>query len=382
MAVTRARSLSSLRPTTSAEPIIFDHLFEPYVLGDLELPNRLVMAPLTRMRADADGVMGPLNAEYYAQRASAGLIIAEGTFPHSSGKSYPGQPGIETAEQIAGWRLVTDAVHGAGGRIFLQLMHGGRIGHERITPGGGRPVAPSAVRPQGEARIDGEKVPFDEPRALEPGEIPAVQEQFAQGAQNALEAGFDGVELHSANGYLLHEFLSDVTNLRSDEYGGAIENRCRFVVETARLVAERIGAERVGIRLSPDQNVNDISETESQALYPHLLGELNAFGLGYLHMMETPPDSGWSSVEIARKSWNGTLIANSNFQVDWPLELADETIAEGRADLICYGRRFISNPDLVERIRSGAPIAEADFRTFYGGGSEGYTDYPSLGSAS
>ena len=351
------------------------------MLGGLELPNRLVMAPLTRMRADADGVMGPLNAEYYEQRATAGLIIAEGTFPDSSGKSYPGQPGIETAEQIAGWRLVTDAVHGAGGRIFLQLMHGGRIGHERITPGGGQPVAPSALRPQGEARIAGEKIPYDDPRALEPDEIPAIQEQFAQGAQNALDAGFDGVELHSANGYLLHQFLSDVTNLRSDQYGGAIENRCRFVVETAQLVAERIGTERVGIRLSPDQNVNDISESESQALYPHLLGELNAFGLGYLHMMETPPDSGWSSLEIARKSWNGTLIANSNFQVDWPLELAEETIAEGRADLLCYGRRFISNPDLVERIRSGAPIAEADFRTFYGGGSEGYTDYPSLGSA-
>lgn len=379
--MTGARSLSSLRPTTSAEPTIFDDLFEPYVLGDLELPNRLVMAPLTRMRADADGVMGPLNAAYYAQRASAGLIIAEGTFPHSAGKSYPGQPGIETAEQIAGWRLVTDAVHAAGGRIFLQLMHGGRIGHERITPGGGRPVAPSAVKPEGEARIAGEKIAFDEPRALELGEIPAVQEQFAQGAINALEAGFDGIELHGANGYLLHEFLSDVTNLRTDQYGGGVENRCRFVVETAQLVAERIGAERVGIRLSPDQNVNDISETEAQSLYPRLLGELGAVGLGYLHMMETPPDAGWSSVAMARDSWNGTLIVNSNFQVDWPLELGEEIIAEGRADLICYGRRFISNPDLVERIRSGAAIAEADFRTFYGGGSEGYTDYPSLGSA-
>ena len=368
--------------TTSAELIIFDHLFEHYVLGDLELPNRLVMAPLTRMRADADGVMGELNAEYYAQRATAGLIIAEGAFPHSSGKSYPGQPGIETDAQIDGWRLVTDAVHGAGGRIFLQLMHGGRIGHERITPGGGRPVAPSAVKPQGEARIAGEKVPFDEPRAIELGEIVDVQEHFAQGAQNALDAGFDGVELHGANGYLLHEFLSDVTNLRSDEYGGDAPSRCRFVVETAQLVAERIGAARVGIRLSPEQNVNDISETEAQALYPHLLGELSTVGLGYLHVMETPPDAGWSSIAMARENWNGTLIANSNFQVDWPLEQADELIAEGGADLLCYGRRFISNPDLVARIRAGAPIAEADFRTFYGGGAEGYTDYPPLGDES
>lgn len=369
------------RKPHQADQIIFDQLFQPYPLGELELPNRLVMAPLTRMRADADGVMGEMNAEYYAQRASAGLIIAEGSFPHSSGKSYDGQPGIETAEQIAGWRLVTDAVHRAGGRIFLQLMHGGRIGHERITPGGGRPLAPSAVRPQGEARIAGEKIPYDEPRALEPDEIAAAQEQFAQGAQNAIEAGFDGVELHSANGYLLHQFLSDVTNLRSDEYGGDGANRCRFVVETAQLVAERIGPERVGIRLSPDQNVNDISQGDAEALYPLLLSELNALGLGYLHMMETPPGAGWSSVGVAREAWNGTLIVNSNFQVDWPFELAEETIAEGRADLICYGRRFISNPDLVERIRSDAPIAEADFRTFYGGGAEGYTDYPALSEA-
>jgi N-ethylmaleimide reductase len=209
-----------------------------------------------------------------------------------------------------------------------------------------------------------------------------VQEQFAQGAQNALEAGFDGVELHSANGYLLHEFLSAVTNLRADEYGGDTTNRCRFVVETAQLVAERVGAERVGIRLSPDQSVNDISENDAQALYPQLLGELDTLGLGYLHMMETPPDAGWSSVAVAREGWNGTLIVNSNFQVDWPLELANEIIAEGRADLVCYGRRFISNPDLVERIRGGAPIVEADFRTFYGGGAEGYTDYPPLGNES
>ena len=361
-----------------ADQIIFDQLFQPYPLGELELPNRLVMAPLTRMRADADGVMGELNAKYYAQRATAGLIIAEGSFPHSSGKSYPGQPGIETGAQIAGWRLVTDAVHGAGGRIFLQLMHGGRIGHEQITPGGGRPVAPSALRPQGNARIAGGKIPFDEPRELQSEEIAELHEQFAQGAQNAIEAGFDGVELHGANGYLLHQFLSGVTNLRSDEYGGDAAKRCRFVVDIAQLVAERIGAARVGIRLSPDQNVNDISENDAVILYPQLLGELNKVGLGYLHMMETPPDAGWSSVAIARKAWNGTLLVNSNFEVDWPLELADEIIAEGRADLICYGRRFISNPDLVERIRSGAPIAEADFRTFYGGGAEGYTDYPAL----
>ncbi len=372
---------SQPRKPLRADQIIFDQLFQPYPLGEFELPNRLVMAPLTRMRADADGVMGELNAEYYAQRATAGLIIAEGSFPHSSGKSFPGQPGIETAEQIAGWRLVTDAVHGAGGRIFLQLMHGGRIGHELIAPGGERPVAPSAVRPQGDARIAGEKIPFDEPRALELEEIAELQQQFAQGAQNALEAGFDGVELHGANGYLLHQFLSDVTNLRSDQYGGDAANRCRFVVETAQLVAERIGAERVGIRLSPNQNVNDISENDAQTLYPQLLGELNAVGLCYLHMMETPPDAGWSSVGVAREAWNSTLIVNSNFQVDWPLELADEIVAEGRADLICYGRRFISNPDLVERIRSGEPIVEADFQTFYGGGAEGYTDYPALAEA-
>ena len=372
---------------TSADPTskqvsnaIFEPLFQSYSLGPLELPNRLVMAPLTRMRADANGVMGEINADYYAQRASAGLIIAEGTYPHGSGKSYPGQPGIETAEQVAGWRLVTDAVHNQGGRIFLQLMHGGRIGHERISPDGSRPLAPSALKPEGMARIEGEKVAYDEPRAMTLDQVIDAREQFAVGAENAIEAGFDGVELHSANGYLLHQFLSDKTNLRTDQYGGSAAARCRFVVETAQIVADRIGADRVGIRLSPDQNVNDISDDSARELYPLLLEELDELGLAYLHMMETPPESGWSSTEMSRASWSGTLMVNSNFQVDWPLERASEMISDGRADLICYGRRFISNPDLVARIAAGAELAEADFRTFYGGGVEGYTDYPALAS--
>ena len=289
-----------------------DRLFDQYDLAGLELPNRLVMAPLTRMRASADGVMGEMNADYYAQRASAGLIVAEGAFPHHSGKSYPGQPGLETPAQIDGWRGVTDAVHSAGGRIFVQVMHGGRISHERIIPGGLQPVAPSAVRPEGLARIEGEKLPLPVPRAIGEDEIAEVQEHF------------------------------------------------------------------VGIRISPAQNVNDISETDALATYPLLLAQLAPLGLAYVHVMESPPDTGWSAVDLVREHWDGTLIVNSNFPVDWPPDVAERVIAEDRGDLYCYGRRFISNPDLVERIRTGAPIAEADMRTFYGGGREGYTDYPTL----
>jgi len=364
--------------TDNRKAAMHDKLFEPYDLSGLELPNRLVMAPLTRMRASADGVMGELNSEYYAQRASAGLIVAEGAFPHHSGKSYPGQPGLETPEQIAGWKLVTDAVHAKGGRIFVQVMHGGRISHQRIIPGGLDPVAPSAVQPEGFARISGEKLEMPVPRAIRTDEIAEVQEHYATASANAIEAGFDGIELHSANGYLLHEFLSDVTNLREDAYGGSTENRVRFVAETAKLCADRIGAERVGIRISPGQNVNSISETDQDATYPLLLEQLAEIGIAYVHVLESPPDAGWSAVDLCRPHWPGTLIVNSNFLSDWPPETAAKLIEDGRAELYAYGRRFISNPDLVERIRSGAPIAEADAATFYGGGAEGYTDYPTL----
>jgi len=354
-----------------------DHLLNAAKVGGLELPNRLVMGPLTRMRASADGVIGPLNAEYYAQRASAGLIVSEGVYPHISGKSYPGQPGLETPEQIEGWKLATDAVHGAGGRIFAQVMHGGRISHEMIT-GGLQPVAPSAVQPEGLARVAGEKLPLPVPRAIDTDEIPTVQEHYAKASENAIEAGFDGIELHGANGYLLHEFISDVTNLRTDAYGGSIENRVRFVVETAKLVADRIGPERTAIRISPGQNVNDISEHDEHETYPALLKQLSELGLAYVHVLESPPDTGWSAIDLVRENFEGTLIANSNFLFDWPPEVADQLLADGRADLYCYGRRFISNPDLVERIRIGADLNEADPATFYGGGAEGYTDYPFL----
>lgn len=338
------------------------------------------MGPLTRMRASADGVMGPMNAEYYAQRATAGLIVSEGVFPHISGKSYPGQPGLETPEQIEGWRLVTDAVHSAGGRIFAQVMHGGRISHERIT-GGLQPVAPSAVQPEGLARVAGEKLPLPVPRAIETDEISTVKEYYATASENAIKAGFDGIELHGANGYLLHEFISDVTNLREDSYGGSIENRVRFVAETAKLVADRIGPERTAIRISPGQNVNDISEHDEHETYPALLKQLSEIGLAYVHVLESPPDTGWSAVDLVREHWDGVLIANSNFLVDWPADVADQLLEDKRADLYCYGRRFIANPDLVERIRLGADLNEADPATFYGGGAEGYTDYPFLPSS-
>ena len=359
--------------------LMFDHLLRPNRVGPLELSNSLVMAPLTRMRASVDGVMGELNAEYYAQRATAGLIVAEGTFPHHSGKSYPGQPGLVTPEQIEGWKSVTEAVHAAGGRIFVQLMHGGRIGHPRIIPGGLLPVAPSAVRPEGLARIAGEKLPLPTPRALDTDELPAVQQYFADAASNAIEAGFDGVELHSANGYLLQEFLSDVTNLREDGYGGDAAGRTRFVAETAAAVVQAVGASRVGIRISPGQTVNDISESDAPGTYPVLLDALNRLELAYVHVMESPPGTGWSALELVRAGWRGVLMANSNFLIDWSPEVADRLLVDGKADLYFYGRRFISNPDLVERIRTGAELAEANPKTFYGGGAEGYTDYPPLG---
>jgi 2,4-dienoyl-CoA reductase-like NADH-dependent reductase (Old Yellow Enzyme family) len=355
-----------------------DVFFEPYDLAGLTLDNRIVMAPLTRMRASEQGVLSQMHAEYYAQRATAGLIVAEGTFPHHSGKSYPGQPGLETAEQIAGWRLITDAVHASGGKIFVQVMHGGRISHPKIIPGGLTPVAPSVVQPDLPARIAGETLPIPPPRALELSELAVVQEQFANASANAIEAGFDGIELHSANGYLLHQFLSDVTNLRDDGYGGDAEGRTRFVIETAALCAERIGADRVGIRISPNQMANDISETDSLGTYPVLLKELAKLKLAFVHVLETPPDTGWSAIDLVRVNWPGTLIANSNFLTNWEPDEAAALLEGGRADLYAYGRRFIANPDLVERIRIGAPLNEADPKTFYGGGAEGYTDYPTL----
>jgi N-ethylmaleimide reductase len=340
-------------------------LFSPYQLGNLELANRLVMAPLTRNRAGDGEAPTALAAEYYGQRAAAGLIISEGTQPSAIGQGYPHTPG-----------LLADAVHARGGRIFAQLMHAGRISHQVIT--GVRPVAPSAVTPAGEVYTDQGMKAFEAPRALEADELPGVVAEYVDAARRAVKAGLDGVELHAANGYLLQQFLADGSNTRTDGYGGSPQNRARFVVEVAVAVAEAIGADRVGIRISPAGIFNDIHETETEQTYAALLDGLNPLGLLYLHILEGP-DTDFR--EQLRKQWDGTVILNTGFTGPSDLATAQEAIDTGAADLFCIGRGFLANPDLVERLRIGAELNEPDMETFYAGGAKGYTDYPVMSAA-
>ncbi len=348
-------------------------LFTPYDLGPHALANRLVMAPMTRNRAGERGVPTPLMAEYYAQRASAGLIVTEGTQPSAVSQGYPNTPGLHTDEQVEGWRAVADAVHAQGGRIVAQLMHAGRIGHPSIT--GLQPVAPSAVTPAGEVFTPEGMQPFEEPRALATDELPGVVEEFVDAARRALAAGLDGVELHAANGYLLHQFLADGTNTRTDGYGGSAQARARFVVEVATAVAEAVGGERVGIRISPAGTFNDMTETETEQTYAALLEGLAPLGLLYLHVVEGPESD---FAEQLRKQWDGVFVFNTGFTGPSDLATAQESLAAGRADLFSIGRPFIANPDLVERLRTGAELNEPDAATFYGGDEHGYTDYPAL----
>lgn len=355
-------------------------LFTPIRLGPLELPNRIVMAPLTRNRAGPGNVPQPLNAEYYAQRATAGLIISEASQVAAEGQGYPWTPGIHSPEQVAGWRLVTDAVHRQGGRIFLQLWHVGRVSHPDLQPGGALPVAPSAVRPAGEAfTFEGMK-PSVTPRALALEEIPGVVERYRAGAHNALAAGFDGVEVHSANGYLLDQFLRDGTNHRTDRYGGSVENRARLTLEVTAAVCEVWGAGRVGIRLSPLQPFNDMKDSDPRGTFRHVVQALNGFGLAYLHVTElgkdTPGAAGppFDLLEL-RRLWNGLYMTNAGYD----LARASAALSSGEADLVSFGVPFIANPDLVARLAKGAPLNPADPETFYGGGARGYTDYPTLG---
>lgn len=348
-------------------------LFAPYQLGSLELANRLVMAPLTRNRAGAGEAPTELAAEYYGQRASAGLIISEGTQPCAIGQGYPHTPGMHTGGQVAGWALVADAVHAQGGRIFVQLMHAGRISHQSIT--GLRPVAPSAVTPAGEVYTEQGMKPFEQPRALESIELPGVIAEYVDAARRAMKAGLDGVELHAANGYLLQQFLADGSNTRTDEYGGSPQRRARFVVEVATAVAAAIGAGKVGIRISPRSRFNDMTETEAEQTYAALLDGLNPLGLLYLHILEGP-DTDFR--ELLRKQWDGSVIFNTGFTGPSDLATAQEAIDSGAADLFCIGRGFLANPDLVERLRTGAELNEPDLKTFYAGGAKGYTDYPVL----
>lgn len=357
------------------------HLFSPVKLGRYELPNRIVMAPLTRNRAGAGNVPTPVNAKYYAQRASAGLIITEASQVSPQGMGNPQTPGIYSKEQVEGWRLVTDAVHERGGRIFLQLWHVGRISHPSLQPDGVLPVAPSAITPEGNAATYEGEQPFVTPRALETEEIPGIIEQYRQGAQNALAAGFDGVEIHSANGYLLDQFLQDGSNQRTDQYGGSIENRARLLMEVTEAVTRVWGADRVGVRLSPSSTFNSMYDSNPEALFSYLANALNRFGLAYLHIVEPRVDGNVTlgralgfPASYFRPIFHGTIITAGGYDRD----SGNAVLAAGDADLVAYGRLFIANPDLPKRFALNAPLNTPDRSTFYGGNERGYTDYPAL----
>jgi len=354
-------------------------LFQPVTLGgDLVLPNRIVMASLTRSRAGVGDVQGPMNAEYYRQRASAGLIICEATNITQQGKGYAFTPGIYTDAQVAGWRLVTDAVHAAGGRIFCQLWHVGRISHPSLQAGGALPVSASAIKPEGEAFTETGFQPHVAPRALEISELPGIVADYAHAATCAKRAGFDGVEVHAANGYLLEQFMRSKTNHRTDGYGGSIANRCRLMVEVTQAVVDIWGTARTGIRFSPVSPASDMAggEVEAQPLYEYAVEQVNRIGLCYIHVIEGattgPRDIPAFDYAQLRRRFDGLYMGNNGYD----LKLAEEARATGRADLIAFGRPFISNPDLVARLRDGSPLAPSDDKShWYGGGAEGYTDY-------
>jgi N-ethylmaleimide reductase len=354
-------------------------VFSPFRLGPLYLPNRMVMAPMTRNRAGSGNVQRDLNATYYAQRAGAALIVTEGTQVSQQGQGYEGTPGIHSAEQVSGWRLVTQAVHAAGGRIFLQLWHVGRISHPSLQPNGAAPVAPSALRPAGEIMTAQGMQPFVTPRALETNEVAGVVEEYRRGAANAKAAGFDGVELHGANGYLVDQFLRDKTNQRTDRYGGSALNRARFLLEVTEALVGEWGGERVGVRLAPTNPFNDIADSHPAATFAVAVGELGRLGLGYLHIVEplpTDPVAAGEKPDISffRRLWRGTLMGNKGYD----LERANAALRDGIVDLVSFATLFLANPDLPERFRRRAPLNPPDRPTFYGGDAKGYTDYPAL----
>lgn len=356
-------------------------LFTPFNLRGFTLKNRIVMAPLTRNRS-IHGIDTPseLNAEYYAQRADAGLIIAEATQISPTGKGYAWTPGIYSKDQIEGWKLVTDAVHARGGGIYLQLWHVGRISHPSLQPGGIAPVAPSAIAAAGQRTFveNGTFVEVGAPRALKLSEIPGIIEDYRIAAKNALLAGFDGVEIHAANGYLIHQFLCDGTNHRTDQYGGSITNRLRFALEVTHAVASEVGAERTGIRIAPVSHANGISDTSPEAVFFPLVRELSRANLAYVHVIEGetqgPRDFYGFDFKRLRQEFDGPWMVNNGYTLD----MATEAISNGDADLVAFGRYFISNPDLVTRFKKNAPLNEMERTTLYGGGAKGYTDYPFL----
>ncbi|MGW0652007.1 alkene reductase [Streptomyces umbrinus] len=348
-------------------------LFQRHQLGELTLPNRVVMAPMTRVRAAAGGLATPSMATYYAQRATAGLIVTEGVQPSLIGQSNPGTPGLHTEEQQTSWQPVTDAVHANGGRIFAQLMHGGRVSHPDTM--GMRPVGPSAVPAVGDVFTPTGPQPAPLPRALETSEVPEHARSYADAARRAVDAGFDGVELHGANGYLISQFLSSNANLRTDGYGGSVAHRIRFAVEAMSATVDAVGAARTGIRLSPGGTFWGVRETEVTELYTALLGQLAQLELAYVHLEGTADEE----VLVAlRRAWPGTLVMNPVVPMG-PKQTgrseADHWLGLG-ADLISFGRAFIANPDLVERLRTGVPVAPVDEATYYQGGDAGYLTYP------
>lgn len=347
-------------------------LWEPANVGGLVLANRLAMAPMTRDRSTPSGAPTELNARYYAQRASVGLIVTEGTQPSDDGQGYLLTPGIYTPEHIAGWRLVTDRVHAAGGRIFIQLMHVGRIAHPANTPHGRQPVAPSVVRPAGKMFTPQGLLDLPEPRALTTQEVARTIDEYRRAAAAAIAAGADGVELHGANGYLIHQFLAENTNRRTDKYGGSITGRIQFAVEVAAAVAGEIGAARTAIRLSPANPFNDIAEGDTTALYQALIPELARLELAYLHVLQGSDDA---LLRWARPRWPTALMVNRPGR---PRDQIAMDIDAGLADLASIGTFALANPDVVARLKTGAPFNDPDRATFYGGGEHGYTDYPAL----
>lgn len=353
-------------------------MFEPVRIGDLELPNRLVMAPMTRSRATDEGTVSELTVEYYAQRAEAGLIITEGTQPSTIGQGYILTPGLHSDEQVQAWRTVTDAVRSAGGRIFAQLMHGGRVGHAFLYPDDALPLAPSRIASGEKLFTPNGMLDHPEPREMSIDDIAQTIEDFGTAAHNAIRAGFHGVELHGANGYLIQQFLADGSNRRTDAYGGSIPNRIRFAVEVVRAVSDAIGPERTGLRVSPGGIANGVSESDPEALYPALVRGLAPLGLAYLHVMELGDRA---LTRTLRAQWPGALILNPHpTPASFPAtpENGAQAVREGVADAVAFASLWLANPDLPARIGAGGPYNEADPATFYGGDHRGYTDYPTL----
>jgi N-ethylmaleimide reductase len=353
--------------------------FESILLGDRPLTNRIVMAPMSRSRAyGPEATPGRSTARYYAQRSGAGLIISEGLHPSPVGQGYPATPGIYSAAQVAAWRPVTDAVHDAGGVIFGQLMHGGRIGHPTVLPPNARPIAPSAIRAQTQVFTRTGPQPCVEPREMTAADIAVTIEEFAAAASNAIKAGFDGVEIHAANGFLVHQFLADNTNARIDQWGGPVENRIRFAVEVAAAVADAVGPDRVGLQVSPGNPYNDVVEQDVDKTYPALATALGGLGLAYLSVAETG-DTGITSA--LRAAWPGVLILNTHSDQRPGGAARLRLVEDGVADMVSFGELFLANPDLPLRLARGGPFNQPDRATFYGGGDAGYVDYPALPDA-